>query len=205
MTFLFSEDAAIRNWLNGMTVTDQKATGDGVPRQVRVWFGQPDQELREQNYPYITIDMIDVVRDAEREMRGDTNADYLRPAGLPSTSDFRQHLPIPVNIDYQVTAYSRNPVHDRQIMTQLLTTKLPLRFGQLQLDDGTIRRLEIVDVSKRNATEQAKRLFVNAITVRISSEIPEITYAELFPVSTVVGGLTTITTPTQPGAQRITI
>lgn len=205
MTFLFSEDDALRNWLIGMTVSDQKATGDGVPRQVRVWFGQPDQELREQAYPYITIDMIDVVRDAEREMRGDTNAAYLRPANLPSTNDFRQHLPIPVNIDYQVTTYARNPVHDRQIMAQLLTMKLPLRFGQLQLDDGTIRRLEVTEVSKRNATEQAKRLFVNAITVRISSEIPEITYTELFPVYTVVGGLTPINLPTQPGTQRITI
>jgi hypothetical protein len=205
MTFLFSEDAALRNWLNGVTVTDQKATGDATPRQVRVWFGQPDQELREQSYPYITLDMVDINRDAEREMRGDTSAAYLRPANLPSTSGFRQHLPIPVNIDYQVTVYSRNPVHDRQIMMQLLAVKLPLRFGQLELDDGTIRRLEVMDVSKRNATEQAKRLFVNSITVRISSEIPEITYNELFPVHTVVGGLTPINLPTQPGTQRITI
>jgi small subunit ribosomal protein S21 len=34
-----------------------------------VWFGQPDQELRDQAYPYITIDMIDIGEDVNRAMR----------------------------------------------------------------------------------------------------------------------------------------
>ena len=55
MTFLISEDEALRNLLLNMTVTDQKSNATGSPqRSVKVYFGQPDQELRDQTYPYIT-------------------------------------------------------------------------------------------------------------------------------------------------------
>ena len=71
MTFLLSEDEALRNLLVDMVVTDQKSSsGDGPQRKVKVYFGQPDQELRDQTYPYITIDMIDIGEDTGRAMRG---------------------------------------------------------------------------------------------------------------------------------------
>jgi hypothetical protein len=176
MAFLLSEDKALREKLTGMTVTDQKADELGEARPVGVWFGQPDQEIRSQSYPYITIDMIDMQRDVEREMRGISTAEYLRPDDLQPEDDedpvpFLVALPIPVNIDYQITSYSRHPRHDRSIMSQLLSVKLPIRFGTLELDDNTVRRLDVLDVSKRDITEQGKRLFINAITVRVSSEI----------------------------------
>lgn len=186
MTFLLSEDKALRQNLQGMTVTDQKADADGIPRQVRVFYGQPDQELREQSYPYITIDMIDVQRDPEREMRGMVKPDYLAPADLAENKDWQIELPIPVNIDYQVTSYARHPYHDRELLSQLLHSNLPFRFGQLSLDDGTYRRLEVMDVSKRDSTEQAKRLYVNAVTVRVSSEISQTSAVELYKVNNVL-------------------
>lgn len=171
MSFLLSEDKALREKLQGMTVTDQKADDAGAPRPVGVWFGQPDQEVRAQSYPYVTIDMIDVSRDNAREVRGKVEASYLRPTGTPENTDVVIDFPIPVNIDYQVTTYSRHPRHDRAIMAQLLGAKLPIRSGILLTDDNTVRRLDILDISKRDVTDQAKRLFINAITVRISSEI----------------------------------
>lgn len=192
MTFLLSEDKALRLWLQELTVHDQKADGVETPRQVGVWFGQPDQELRSQNYPYITIDMIDVQRDPAREMRGNVKLEYLTdpefvldPDGNqvpydPDLHDWKIELPIPVNIDYQITTYARHPRHDRELLSQLLHSKLILRFGQLDIEDGTNRRLEVMDVSKRDVTEQAKRLFVNAITVRVSSEIVQATIHELY-------------------------
>ena len=186
MTFLLSEDQALKLLLQGVTVTDQKSTGDGVARQVGVWFGQPDQELRAQAYPYITIDMVGIARDPEREMRGKVKPVYINPpANLISADDWDMHLPIPVNIDYQVTTYARHPRHDRELLAQVLFTKLPLRFGQLDIDDGTVRRLEVTDVAKRDVTEQAKRLFVNSITVRVSSEIPETVFTGLTQVASV--------------------
>jgi hypothetical protein len=183
MTFLLSEDEALRKKLQGMVVHDQRATNDDVPRQVAVFFGQPDQEIRNQTYPYVTIDMVDIQRDSQREMRGLVDADYLAPAGLGANENFLVDIPIPVNITYQITTYSRQPRHDREILAQLLSVKLPERFGYLEIPEKsvvvgntttntiTLRRLEVVNVVKRDVTEQAKRLFVNAITVRVSSEI----------------------------------
>lgn len=189
MTFLLSEDDALRKQIQGITVHDQRATGDDVPRQVGVFFGQPDQELRAQVYPYITIDMIDILRDAEREMRGRITGTveqfgYLGPT---ETSELAWDidLPIPVNIDYQITTYARQPRHDRELLSQLLHHKLPLRFGQLTLDDNTVRRLEVLDVAKRDSVEQAKRLFINAVTVRVTSEIVQEAYREYYKVQEV--------------------
>jgi hypothetical protein len=197
MAFLLAEDKALREKLQGITVYDQKADGEDIPRQVGVWFGQPDQELRAQNYPYITIDMIDVNRDVSREMRGKTDLEYLRPELSDPEMAFEVDIPIPVNIDYQITAYSRHPRHDRAIMAQLLGVKLPIRFGVLDVTDSTVvsgdtttntmtaRRLDVIDISKRDVTEQAKRLFINAITVRVSSEIPQTVFRDLYQVQAI--------------------
>jgi hypothetical protein len=45
---------------------------------------------------------------------------------------------------------------------------------------GTTRRLDVLDIAKRDITENGKRLFVNAITVRVSSEIAQSTYVKLY-------------------------
>ena len=189
MTFLLSEDEALRNLLKDLTVTDQKSvTEEGPTRKVGVWFGQPDQEITEQKYPYITIDMIDIAEDFSRAMRGKVKPEYLSdPATIgtsteydPDLHDWEINYPIPVNIDYQITTYSRQPRHDRQILAQLLYTKIPLRFAVLMTNDNTVRRLDVLDVSKRDITESGKRLFVNAITLRVSSEIAPETYNKLY-------------------------
>lgn len=204
MTFLLSEDKALRDNLQGIIVHDQKADGVDTPRQVGVWFGQPDQEIRAQIFPYITIDMVDVMRDSDREMRGLVTYDelgaYLAPSSVvdennnsttfdPETMGFEVEMPIPVMIDYQITTYARHPRHDRELLSQLLYTRLPLRFGQLSLDDNTVRRLEVMDVSKRDVSEQGKRMFVNAVTVRVSSEIAQGQFKALTPVQTVISTL----------------
>lgn len=189
MTFLISEDEALRDLLVGMTVTDQKSvTNTGPTRQVGVWFGQPDQELREQKYPYITIDMVDIAEDFTRAMRGKVRPTYYsNPTTMTQGVNFDEDVhawdmdfPIPVTIDYQITTYSRQPRHDRQILAQLLYTKIPLRFAVLQPNDDTVRRLDVLDIAKRDVSENGKRLFVNAITVRISSEIAPSTFNKLY-------------------------
>lgn len=208
MTFLLSEDEALRNLLKDMVVTDQKAAStQETTRKVGVWFGQPDQEIRAQSYPYITIDMIDIAEDFARAHRGRVKPAYMTdPTTGPDgesqydseTQDWEINFPIPVNIDYQVTTYSRQPRHDREILAQLLYKKLPLRFATLETDDNTVRRLDVLDISKRDVTEQAKRLFVNAITVRVSSEIAPETFNKIYKALQV-----TVTGPTTPGSQII--
>lgn len=207
MTFLLSEDAALRNLLLGMTVTDQNATNTGTPRTVKVYFGQPDQEIRDQVYPYITIDMIDIAEDFARAHRGKTKPSYMAdPTTSPSGSgtydetlhDWYINWPIPVNIDYQITTYSRQPRHDRQILSQILYSKIPMRFAVLEPDDNTVRRLDLLDISKRDVTEQGKRLFVNAFTVRVSSEIASETYTQVYKALQV-----SVSGPTNAGSQVI--
>jgi hypothetical protein len=194
MSFLLDEDEALRNLLKDMVVTDQKSvTEEGPQRKVGVWFGQPDQELRDQKYPYITIDMIDVAEDFSRAHRGIVKPPYIQDPTTgpdaendydPETQDWDIHFPIPVNIDYQITTYSRQPRHDRQILAQLLYTRIPLRFAVLNVGPntqyGTTRRLDVLDISKRDITESGKRLFVNAITVRVSSEISPETFNKMY-------------------------
>ena len=205
MTFLLSEDEALRNLLKDMVVTDQKSvTGEGPQRKVKVYFGQPDQELRDQTYPYITIDMIDINEGIERAMRGKAKPAYLADPALgpdgstaydSETQNWEINWPIPVNIDYQITTYSRQPRHDREILSQILYTRIPMRFAVLEPDDGTVRRLDLLDIAKRDVTEQGKRLFVNAFTVRVSSEIAPETYKKLYKALTldVTGTAGTIT------------
>lgn len=190
MSFLLSEDKGLRDKLKEITVQDQRADFEGQARNVGVWFGIPDQEIRDQSYPYITIDLIDIARDFSREMRGvidDSNvqANYLFDNEDISTGGGKLDLPIPVNLDYQLTTYSRHPRHDRDILAQLLTNKLPMRAGVLDLDDGTTRRLDVLDIAKRDMVEQGKRLFMNAITVRVSSELAQGTLKQLYKVSKV--------------------
>lgn len=188
MTFMLSEDKALRELMQGLTVHDQKADGSlAGERSVGVWFGQPDQEIRSQSYPYVTINLLDVQRDASREMRGKTNKAYLEPADLDESKGFSRDIPIPVDIEYQLTVYSRHPRHDRELMAEILYSRLPFRFGTLDLDDGTTRRLDVLDVTKRDYVEQGKRLFLNAITVRVSSEMVQRTYKELYKVLSVHG------------------
>jgi hypothetical protein len=190
MTFLLSEDKALRLKLQGMVVHDQKSDGLDSERPVGVWFGRPDQEIRAQTYPYVTIDMIDINRDTDREMRGlidnnTLNVQYLAPENPAAHTGWEIHRPIPVSIDYQITTYARHPRHDREILSQIMGLKLPIRFGSLALDDGTVRRLDVMNVTKRDVTEQAKRLFVNAITVRVSSELVQDTIQTLHKVLSV--------------------
>lgn len=190
MTFLLSEDKGLRDKLKDITVQDQRGDYEGKLRTVGVWFGVPDQEIRDQSYPYITIDLIDISRDFSREMRGvidesATQADYLFDNEDLSTGGGKLDLPIPMNLDYQLTTYSRHPRHDRDILAQLLTNKLPMRAGVLDLDDGTSRRLDVLDIAKRDMVEQGKRLFMNAITVRVSSELAQGTLKQLYKVSSI--------------------
>lgn len=185
MTFIIAEDEALRNMLVGMTVSDSKSP----TRPVGVWFGQPDPEIRAQAFPFLTIDLIDISEARERVMAGRTDPWYYEPEDLQEDEGWDMFLPTPINLDYQITTFARQPRHDRQILAQLLGDRLPLRFGSLpvvqfstqETIDGeevtvgqaTMRRLDVLNVLKRDITESGKRMFMNVFTVRVSSEIPQ--------------------------------
>ena len=179
MPVIINEDNALKTLLSGLTVSD----AGNAARPVGVWFGQPDAQIRQQSYPYITIDLIGISEAQERVHAGLVELNYV-PEGVDPDKDYIVQYPIPVDLMYQVTTYARQPRHDRQIMAQLFgPTRLPLRFGMIAIpEDGTARRLDMLRFSKRDTTEQDKRLFCNVYTIQISSEFFRDTLIDMYKV-----------------------
>lgn len=203
--FVLREDHALKSKLKGIHVPvsqKQRAEDPSEPldeddrdgplldlttknRIVPVYFRLPENEVRRKVYPYITLDFLAAIRDVEREHRGIT--DYGRPDdpnnwtpdGVPDGGG-RTELPIPMQLQYQVTTYARFAQHDRLINLALMTSRLEPRFGFLEMeassdapDDHSIRRLDLLsgpsngDVRDR----QGKRIFRKMYTVGVSSEL----------------------------------
>ena len=55
--FIIAEDLALKTLLSGITVSDDS----NASRPVKAWFGYPDVEVRDQTFPFITIDLIDIM------------------------------------------------------------------------------------------------------------------------------------------------
>ena len=172
MSIFINEDAALKSRLNGLTVSDS-----GNPtRPVPVFYGHPDKDIRSQTYPYITIDLIGVSEDRERAHRGYVPLTYT-PEGIDTTQtgDAKKmvNMPIPLDLYYQVSTWSRQPRHDRQILSAMLSpVRIPYRFGQLWIpEDSTWRRMDLLGFSKRDTNEGGKRLFSNVYNLRVSAEV----------------------------------
>ena len=188
MPFIISEDEALKTLLQGITVAD----GGNAARPVAVYYGQPDKDIRQQSYPYITLDLVGVREDTERAHRGVVNLTYAPEGTTPnrnSDGSINQpvNFPIPVDLIYQVSTWSRQPRHDRQIMASLFAPgRLPFRFGQLPIpQDGTNRRVDMLGFSKRDTTEGGKRLFSNVYNIRISAELFPDQLSAVYTVTTV--------------------
>lgn len=172
MTFVLAEDAALKAYLQGLTVTDEA----NPTRPVKVWFGFPDVEVRTQAYPYITIELIDVRAAAERQVSGSlVDNDYMGTVTPNANIAYRYEFPLPYDLTYQVTSYARNPQHDRSLIFQL-QKKFPSQYGTLQVPNDlgteTSNRTMILDgFLKRDMIEEGRRLFRNAFTVRVISEM----------------------------------
>jgi hypothetical protein len=192
--WILDEDRALRDLLDDITVSD---TGKGS-RRVGVWFGHPDQEMRQQTYPYITLNLIDISLERDRAERGYGEVpDFWRESlsssiteDIEFTSDTSipivMHQPIPVRLTYQITTWARNPRHDRQILNSLLRYGItPLQGGGLDVSDGSLRRLDTLSFQKRDTVESGKRLLSNAILVGVSSEVPWKTLEQASKVSQV--------------------
>jgi hypothetical protein len=179
MAFILNEESALKSLLSGITVEDA-----GNPaRPVGVFYGQPDPQIRQQSYPYITIDLTGVREAFDRAHRGTISLSYT-PEGADPEIPFETQYPIPVALSYVITTYSRQPRHDRQLIDTLLSSdRLPFRFGTLSIpEDNTIRRLDVLGFVKRDGTEQDKRLFRNVFSIEISAELLPTTLHQLYKV-----------------------
>lgn len=168
MPFILNEEKALKSLLSGLTVSD----AGSQTRPVGVFYGQPDKEIRQQAYPYMTIDLINISEATERVQSGIVTVPY-QPEGWDGNTSRDTFYPMPINLDYQISTFSRQPRHDRQILGGLFSIgRLPVRFGSIYVpEDNTWRRLDTLGFSKRDSTESEKRLFMNVYSIRISSEL----------------------------------
>lgn len=180
--FLIAEDTALKAYLQGITVTDEKAG----TRQVKVWFGYPDVEARDVTWPFITIDLIDVIPANDRQIQGRLVDDDYQGTKVPTDKLYVYDVPVAYDIVYQVTTHSRHPRHDRSLTFQLLH-KFPSKYGKLavpnQLGTETAYRSMFLDgFSKMDGVEEdtggSRRILRNALTVRVVSEMSPLTLGE---------------------------
>ena len=173
--FLIAEDTALKALLQGMTVGDEKTAS----RPVKVWFGYPDVEIRAQEFPFVTIDLIDMIPANDRQTSGQlVDNDYRGTVAPISGKTYRYEVPVAFDLIYQITTYARHPRHDRAMMFQL-THKFPSKYGGLlvpnELGTETSRRHMFLDgFAKRDAVDGEtgnRRLLRNIYTVRVISEL----------------------------------
>lgn len=181
MTFVLAEDAAIKTYLSGITVGDELTN----PRSVKVWFGYPDVEIRAQDFPFITIDLIGIRESTERQTSGYVYDGNYMGTITPSVDShgnqnwYGYEIPVAYDLIYQITSHSRHPRHDRAIILQL-NQKFPGMRGHLPVPDqlGTstaYRHMFLEGFFKNDRAEGEngnKRLLRNNYTVRVVSELP---------------------------------
>ncbi len=191
--FLIAEDEALKGFLQGMVVADEKSaaangpTGTVKTRPVKVWFGYPDVEVRAQEFPFVTIDLVDIVHANDRQHQGVIHDnDYMGTQVPQAGYIYEYNLPVAFDIIYQVTTYARHPRHDRAILFQMWN-KFPAKYGKLpvsnQIGTQTGWRSMFVDgYVKRDTFEDAesgnRRLLRNVFTIRVISEMTPAIAAE---------------------------
>lgn len=192
--FILAEDAAIKNWFSKLTVTDDR----DVARPVKIFFRYPDNET-ERNYPFITVELIDIVHAISRQhsevtLYGSTStaasAQITDPNGfsyVPSTSSdlseftsssgiVRTEEFIPVDLLYQVSTFTRSALHDRQLVSSIMHNLARFRSTYISVpEDGTIRRLQLLDWITADLLDPEagyrKRIFRKIYTVQLGAEM----------------------------------
>ena len=173
--FIVAEDLALKTYLAGLTVSDEKS----ATRPVKVWFGYPDVEVRAQEFPFVTIDLVDIVPANDRQHQGRFVDNDYRGTIAPVTGvTYSYNAPVAYDLIYQVTSHTRHPRHDRAVMYQLMN-KFPSKYGKLavpnELGTQTSYRSMFLDgFVKRDAVDGEtgnRRLLRNVWTLRVISEM----------------------------------
>jgi hypothetical protein len=198
--FIIAEDNALKTLVQGMLVSDQK----NATRPVKVWFGFPDVEIRDQDFPFATIDLIDIMPANDRQHQGTVvDTDY-RGTTAPSAGNlYTYDYPVAYDLIYQVATFARHPRHDRAIMFQMLN-KFPSKYGKLpvpnELGTETSYRSMFLDgFTKRDVVEGEtgnRRTLRNVFTIRVVSEMtPAQAIAATPSVDTILINTTTTNIP----------
>lgn len=193
MPWLLNEDAALKVKLQGLRVFDAGAP-EPPGRPVPVRFRLPETEVADLTYPIIVIEHAGWYVANEREHRGFVKMPYA-PEGLepwwhdtgpastvfdPNDSPYWSFIPIPYNLDYTVSIYTRFMLdHTMPLISQLAAyNRLNPKFAFLDVpQDGTKRTLQLLGGpdAADEYDENGKRIFRTVYKVRVFSElVPQI-------------------------------
>lgn len=175
--FLTAEDAAVKRRLSQLSVTDDRNT----VRTADVFYRYPD-DVKEKEYPFITIDLIDIQHAAdmqisETEYYFTTDTAGMTPDQITEYSKFNYYPSsigqagmealaasagfivtesfVPVYLYYQISTYARSQDHDRQLTALMLRRVTPFRRGFIEVpEDGTMRRFDLLNWNTYNVLDQ---------------------------------------------------
>lgn len=184
--FLLAEDQALKAKVSRLYVPGP----DGTPQRVKVWYGMPSRE-RQAVYPFITIDLIDVVFANDRAHSAQVMPVDFWPSEYASMEEYAAANGIvadttvgrveamwfhPYDIYYQIAVHTREPRHDRRLTAALLGTNfLPLSgFGYLDVPaDGSCRRLENLGWSSQDYQGSDQKWVHRKVhNVKVSAHMP---------------------------------
>lgn len=213
--FLLAEDAAVKSRFSGLTVSDDR----NAARPVKVFFRYPENET-EREYPFITIELIDIVPARDRQhshsvlyqSTSNASADWYtanRPHALtywPSEhTDFTTYASagpmvktaefLALDLVYQVSTFTRSALHDRQLTAQIMRNRAQWRWGYVDVpEDGTTRRFDLLDWVSADLLDSEsgyrKRIFRKVYTVQINADLP---VSDVEPLYQALGISTSIT------------
>ncbi len=207
--FILAEEEALKAKLSNIYVSDPKGA-DGR-RRVHTYWSYPIAE-RNRQYPFITIDLIDVEFAADRAHSAQlipsdywpsefaTFAEYSDAYGL-NYDDARQFPEAinwhPYNLHFQIASHARTGRHDLEITRILLGTSFtPHRWGWLHVPaDESDRWLDLVDWGTANYNEggdSTNRIFRKIFHVVVSAHLPPDNPIAFWKVLKLVGVVKTI-------------
>lgn len=205
--FVLAEEAALKQYLSGLTVPNQR--GEGGVSEVPVWFRWPESERR-MSYPFITLDLLSInaaygrwtsVYDVakapvyfEADDGGEGRWGMYYPGYMPQIPDdpdtsYYVERYLPYDLMFQVSVYARSAFHDRFLTSRFITDVFPPRSFAIDVQaDHVWRRCELVQwVSgdTMETSEASKRIFRKIYTVRMETEIPTSKIVEFEKIRTV--------------------
>lgn len=185
--FILAEETALKAKFEGLQVTSPKVI------DVDVWFRWPNKEIREVRYPFIAIDLADVSKSDRREHSGGPFELFYEPHNYEATYDpevgarVADEWPVPYDLIYTVTVVTLDPRHDRELKFKLLgdRNRIPHRWAHLQVEDGTVRRLDVLDVEHTSIRDANRTQFFTVFTLNVESELFAVTVEDLLRVTSV--------------------